>query len=171
MGTLPTRSVPGLWISLTLTCLACSGAEEERALPVGVPEELRRTFDANVEAEGDWVWFWDPGYDTSCMRVKAVDEETLEIWLGRFTCFGMFQLATRATRTAAGIRLDHKDPMFPEVLYPARFDGEERLVPDEAIGRHAWDRYGNAFRRDEGDVVEEALRWCQESDRLREGRR
>lgn len=159
------------WISLGLAFLAsCSRAKEERALPVGVPAELAETFDADVEVEGSWVWDWLPGYDATYMSVKAADEKTFEVEFVRSTDVGSFQLATRATRTAAGLRVDRKgSDQFPAVLYPARIDGEECLVPDQAIGGGADE--GHAFRRTEDGAVERMRGVWEAIDEDHRGRR
>jgi hypothetical protein len=121
---------------------ACSSRSSEGKAQVGpikacqVPEPLRKLSARDIPLEGYWEWTWMPGYDFTALSVRRIEEERFELDLHRWTDFGHVEDGLVTARwSGAGLVLDSSNRWFPTVLYPARFEGEECLVPIEGLER------------------------------------
>lgn len=142
------------------------GAEADSVVLVpSVPLALEGLYAADVTLDGSWLWNWFGGFDNTALGVTRSADGSFELDFCRCTDFGPpFDLATRATWSGRGLALatvDHR--IDASVLYPARFDGVECLVPDTSLphlekGEKLWgnpDGKELAFRRAADGLLEE----------------
>lgn len=142
------------------------GAETDSVLPVAsVPSTLEGLYAADVDFDGCWSWSWLGGFDNTALCATRAAEGSFELDFCRCTDFGPpFDHATRATGSGAGLALETVDQRISaSVLYPARFEGVDCLVPDTSLphlekGEKLWgnpDGTEFAFRRAADGLVEE----------------
>ncbi len=141
------------------TCTTCTRGPEPTVEPRIALGDL---YAGDVSLAGCWSWSWIPGFDNTALCAERTDEG-YELEFLRGTDFGPpWEHGTRAVASEGGWRLvSEHDSIDVQHLFPARFQGEDCLVPDSALqpfaaGALPWgnpDGREYAFRRAEDGHV------------------
>jgi hypothetical protein len=136
-------------------------------IAAALPAALRPVFARDLDVEGLWRAHWLMGYDGSEVRIRRTGSTTFALDFLRVTDFGLMSSSTVATSSGGGLQLLAPEVLFQtpiRVLYPARVDGRECLVPDVFVerleqGKSLWLMDGDefAFLR-----IAEAESWMRE---------